>query len=620
MMKYLQCTLLTVLFCAVAWAPNGYAQTVTSQVSLGTDDAEETLSSGAMNTNSPSLEMGEDNFAGSSDFQRVGLRFKNMTIPVGATITSATITFTSNSNASDATSLTLSAEAADNPTAFSGSNSDLSSRTATSASVAWSSVTAWTRGTAYASPDVSTIVQELVDRAGWASGNAMVFFVEGTGHRDAQAYEADPTAAPELQVTYTVASGTLVSSRVSLGSDDAEETLASGAMNTTSAGLEMGEDNFAGSGDFQRVGLRFKNMTIPAGATITSARIIFTSNSNASDATSLTFSAEAADNPTAFSVSNSDLSSRTATAAIVAWSGVTAWTSNATYASPDVSPIVQELVDRAGWASGNEMVFFVEGTGHREARAFDLDPGAAPLLEVTYTAPAAPSLQVLLRPKDAPVTVEPSGGRVRYEVSVTNNGTTALSTELWVEVTGPSTYRMRGPRTLTLNPGQTWTRRVRLRVPGRAPAGTYTVTASAGTYPAADDSDHFTFDKHRPALKNSLAAPHTSDADDWAMHFDTIPEASTPALETPTAFTLEQNYPNPFNPTTAIAFTLDEAGPATLTVYNMLGQAVANLATGYHTAGRHTVTFEATHLSAGTYVYVLQTPHAQQTRRMVLLK
>ncbi|MBC8379371.1 MAG: hypothetical protein H8E62_09360 [Planctomycetes bacterium] len=53
--------------------------------------------------------------------------------------------------------------------------------------------------------------------------------------------------------------------------------------------------------------------------------------------------------------------------------------------TPDLSSIVQEIVNRASWTSGNSMVFIIEGTGERTAEAYDGESGSAALLHVEYT-------------------------------------------------------------------------------------------------------------------------------------------------------------------------------------------------------------------------------------------
>ena len=89
---------------------------------------------------------------------------------------------------------------------------------------------------------------------------------------------------------------------------------------------------------------------------------------------------------------------------------------------------------------------------------------------------------------------------------------------------------------------------------------------------------------------------------------------------TPKVFSLSQNYPNPFNPSTQINFSLDKAGMANLTVYNMLGQKVATLVNGNLPAGEHNVNFSADNLSSGIYIYQLSTGSRIISKKMMLLK
>lgn len=80
------------------------------------------------------------------------------------------------------------------------------------------------------------------------------------------------------------------------------------------------------------------------------------------------------------------------------------------------------------------------------------------------------------------------------------------------------------------------------------------------------------------------------------------------------------NYPNPFNPTTQIAYALPESQKVTITVYNMLGQQVVTLVNGFIKAGNHTVSFDASNLSSGVYLYSIRTPSTMITKKMLLMK
>ncbi len=80
------------------------------------------------------------------------------------------------------------------------------------------------------------------------------------------------------------------------------------------------------------------------------------------------------------------------------------------------------------------------------------------------------------------------------------------------------------------------------------------------------------------------------------------------------------NYPNPFNPTTSIQYQLTEPGFVTLKVYNMLGQTVAELVNEMKEPGKYSVTFDASSLSSGTYIYEIKVNNFRKTQKMMLVK
>ncbi|MCW9066335.1 MAG: T9SS type A sorting domain-containing protein, partial [Ignavibacteriaceae bacterium] len=73
----------------------------------------------------------------------------------------------------------------------------------------------------------------------------------------------------------------------------------------------------------------------------------------------------------------------------------------------------------------------------------------------------------------------------------------------------------------------------------------------------------------------------------------------------PSKFALEQNFPNPFNPSTSIQFSLPVDAQVTISVYNLVGEKVAEVASGNFAAGSHKVTFNANTLTSGIYFYQL---------------
>ena len=85
-------------------------------------------------------------------------------------------------------------------------------------------------------------------------------------------------------------------------------------------------------------------------------------------------------------------------------------------------------------------------------------------------------------------------------------------------------------------------------------------------------------------------------------------------------YALDQNYPNPFNPSTEIRFSVVNPGMVTLTVYDLLGKEVATLVNEELTNGQYTVSFDASKLASGTYVYRLTAGATQISKKMMLLK
>ncbi len=88
----------------------------------------------------------------------------------------------------------------------------------------------------------------------------------------------------------------------------------------------------------------------------------------------------------------------------------------------------------------------------------------------------------------------------------------------------------------------------------------------------------------------------------------------------PLTFDLAQNYPNPFNPSTSIKYSVPESGNIRLSVFNIVGEEVAVLVDGFSQAGFYEVTFDASNLSTGVYLYKLQSANSVQTKKMMLLK
>lgn len=100
----------------------------------------------------------------------------------------------------------------------------------------------------------------------------------------------------------------------------------------------------------------------------------------------------------------------------------------------------------------------------------------------------------------------------------------------------------------------------------------------------------------------------------------TIVSVKDEKSDVPNSFKLFQNYPNPFNPTTNIKYEISSIANVKLTVYDILGREIETLVNEEKLPGSYEVKFNASHLSSGTYFYVLRAGNFSETKKMLLMK
>ncbi len=396
----------------------GQILTATSSISSGNDDVEQ-FPDGEMYFNSSDLEFNYDNNRGD---QTVGLLFRNLNIPQGAMIVNAHIQFTSDETDSQTTTTTIRGEANDSPSDFTSVSNNLTLRPLTSASVSWS-IPTWgsvgAQGSAQKTPNIKAVIQEIVSRPGFSTNSPIVISFSGSGQRVADSYEGSAANAPTLSVEYTLdtcpdaglpcddgdintendltdgncgcegepaLAGQYLDIQISSGNDDVEENGINGDMYMYSSDLELVYDRpYTGN---QLVGLRFDNVFLPSNATITNAYIQFTVDESRNNAGALTIHGEANSNSAPFVNSPYNVSSRAQTSASVNWSPPSWNTIGQTTAdqrTPDISSIVQEILNSSGWAPQNAMTFMIDGTGRRVAESYEGSEEMAPILHIEYT-------------------------------------------------------------------------------------------------------------------------------------------------------------------------------------------------------------------------------------------
>jgi hypothetical protein len=174
--------------------------------------------------------------------------------------------------------------------------------------------------------------------------------------------------------------------RLSAADDDAEQDIIGLDTDLGSGDLELGFDATVQ----QLVGLRFRDVSIPAGANLQGASLQFEADEVSSGPATLRIEAEAVDDAAPLQELPNDLGARVRTSSAVDWSPAD-WLSKGDVGpaqqTPDLSPLLEEIVQRPGWASGNAIVLLVSGTGVRTAESVEGSPAGAPLLSLDYVLP-----------------------------------------------------------------------------------------------------------------------------------------------------------------------------------------------------------------------------------------
>ena len=207
----------------------------------------------------------------------------------------------------------------------------------------------------------------------------------------------------ELSVLAVDAGNTVINRPVAFGYDDAEEAQ-NGSVALGGSDLELVNDGNT-RGD-QIVGVRFTAINVPRGADVTNAYIQFQTDRVTTGPSSLLVQAQDSTNPDRFRTTTNNISSRPRLAGGVSWPALpwdVAGRAGEAERTPSLEPLVQSLVDRSGWFTGNAMAFIITGTGKRAAESFNGQ--AAPILHIEYagggtneppTVNAGPNRQVSL--------------------------------------------------------------------------------------------------------------------------------------------------------------------------------------------------------------------------------
>ncbi|MFC1665479.1 VWA domain-containing protein, partial [Pseudomonadota bacterium] len=289
----------------------------------------------------------------------------------------------------------------------------ISSLPTTTASVAWDNLVHPPGGEQLVSPNLATIIQEIVGTEGtptsWAIGNDLALIFQGNNGAGKRTVSSEQgSSRPVLKVIFSDGI-TVTQTEISIanGNDDGEQRSGDTTNNyVTSTDLELVTE---GGTDDQRVGIRFQNINVPQGANIHYADLVFeVDEERGTGDVSVEITAEEADDATDnFSAGNPLIGDRSriqdATGSVdltIPWQYLTAPDQNDNLYSADISSLVQQIVNRGtttgpsgSWVANNAMTFFLEegsfnnGSEFRELEAYNGEAGAAPKLRIWYSEP-----------------------------------------------------------------------------------------------------------------------------------------------------------------------------------------------------------------------------------------
>ncbi|HKE69745.1 MAG TPA: hypothetical protein VKB55_10850 [Nocardioidaceae bacterium] len=192
--------------------PKGGVRMLQIPIAHGADDAMQFI--GGTNDRYVDVASADDEFGNDGpatpETVMTALRFQNIPVPAGGQIVSAKIQFKTDELGMDAATFRIRGEAADNAAQYvQGRNANITSRSMTTATVPWTPP-AWNligeAGLNQQTPELASMMQEIIDRPGWAKGNAVAFMMDGTsdtladGRRTAEA--KDGLSPPVLLLQY----------------------------------------------------------------------------------------------------------------------------------------------------------------------------------------------------------------------------------------------------------------------------------------------------------------------------------------------------------------------------------------------------------------------------------
>lgn len=375
-------------------APNEVVE-LSQTVSASKDDAEVRY---RVSLSSSDLDLGQKNSM---------VRFTGLALPPDAIVRSASLVFTARRSGIRRTSAEIRGIKRSPSVDFGTRRSGARGEFPTTAMTPWT-MDHWQAGTTAESPDLTALVQELVDdREEILDAIGFRLLAKG-GKREAVSFDGNPEAAPQLKLVYEIPGSPEVAEPeapaeidikindeivavpsfqrerrmriavpIAAGGDDAEAVY---RVHTGSEDLDLGQQHSA---------LRFRELALPPGARVVSSRIDMTARRSGIAATEVTMEVSAAPRPGGFRERSNLFTGEALAGPVLPWS-IGMWNANKVYATPDLSSLLAFRVHNETWRSGQDIALLLRARGGlREAVSYDGGRQSAPVLHVAYDLPPA---------------------------------------------------------------------------------------------------------------------------------------------------------------------------------------------------------------------------------------
>ena len=375
----------------------GTAKVTWLSVTYNYQDAEERVSDGNTVLTSSDLEIPYD-----SSYQIVGVQFQNVPLRVTDTVTSMKVQFYDLNSPSGDVDVNVTGESSASSAMFSTTAYDISGRADTTASVNWLPGE-WTNGVAdanSATPNIKSIALEILALPAWQYGQTMTFFVANNAtvageKRISRAIDTYGLKPVTLKIEYIIYDGA--------GTTDVVDMTTSDIV----LGTDGGSDKYAG--------LAFVNVSATKNITFTNSGIQFKASEQGTGTDISLQICGVLTDTAVFTTTDADISDRkpTFTDHCIDWIPSIWGSANdegASQLTPDLSPIMNEIIQHTSWVSPNTMVFVISPTQfntYADRRvAYSYDSGnTSPFITGTYiqrTGGAPPTTTTTSTPQSTP--------------------------------------------------------------------------------------------------------------------------------------------------------------------------------------------------------------------------